>query len=196
MTELAAALLAAAGVGVDWFLLGRAPLSLESEAKKKYVAAGVVVNVWAMLQLALHGVSVPLLVSYAVLTNGLFLMAATDLQEKMVYDIHFYMLLLCGIITTLFSGALIGRILLFLILFGVLFLVSRKSEGLGFGDVRMIACLALYFSLNRWMEVMLLSLGIAMIYGVIGVLRKKRTMKSEIAFIPFLLAAVLIEFAL
>lgn len=198
MAYLTKIMLAVLSFGTAALLLGRAPLSLKGAERTKCAAAACAVNLWVLMTVCTREISLALQASRFFLANGLFLMTVTDLREKMVYDIHFYTLLLVGIASAFAEpgNTFIARCLAFLLLFGVLFLVSRKSVGIGMGDIRMIACLALYFSLSGWMEVMLLSLGTAMIYGLAGVMRKKQTLKTEMAFIPFLLFAVLIEFVL
>jgi prepilin signal peptidase PulO-like enzyme (type II secretory pathway) len=57
----------------------------------------------------------------------------------------------------------------------------------------MIACMSLFFPFSSWLEIMLVSLGVAMIYGLIGVAAKKKTMQTEFPFMPFLLIGVLLE---
>ena len=86
-----------------------------------------------------------------------------------------------------------ARYALFLLLLGVLFLLSRKRPELGMGDSRMIACMALYFSMTGWMEIMVASLGCALLYGLGGIVLQKKNLKSELPFMPFLLLGVLIE---
>lgn len=172
-------------------LSGRRPLCLEGRKKWWFLTAAAAVNLWTTLSPGAKPGDV-------LLVNVLLWMAATDLRERMLYDVHFYILLLGGLIWTALQSLslLTSRSLLFLVLLGVLFLASRKSGQLGMGDSRTIAALALYFPLSGWMEVMLLSLGGAMVWGVWGLLRKKKTMKTEFPFAPFLLAGVLIEYAL
>ncbi len=187
--------LAAAGFGIAALLGGRSPLALEGKVRRWFLIAAAGVNVWILAASWLTDASVKEQFGRFILVNGLLLMAATDLKERMIYDIHFYALLLLGVAGLLsppWSGML-GRLFFFLLLFSVLFLISRKKTGLGMGDFRIIACLALYLPASRWMEVMILALGGAMIYGLFGVLKKKKTLQTEIPFLPFLLAGVLID---
>jgi len=182
---------ALAGFAVSAVLGGRPPVSLEGRGRKWYLAAAAGVNLWiaACPEAGIGGV---------LLGNALLWMAATDLRERALYDLHFYVLLLGGAACAFFQGAggFVGRGALFLALFAVLFLVSRRNPGLGMGDSRVIAGLALYFPFSGWMEVMLVSLGGAMLWGLWGVLRKKKTMKTELPFAPFLLAGALAEWML
>ncbi len=188
-------LLSALGFGLDALLCFRAPLTLEGKERRRFLIAAAAVNVWMLAAACLTGIPVKEQPSRFILANGLLLMTTTDLRERMIYDIHFYTLLLLGIAGLLYPpwNGMLGRVIFFLLLFGVLFLISRKKPGLGMGDSRIIACLALYLSTSRWMEVMILALGGAMLYGLFGVFRKKKTLKTEIPFLPFLLAGVLID---
>ena len=157
---------------------------------KWYAVAVVILNLWCAIWLGQTGL-VKLLLHFT-LANSLLLMTATDLKETMVYDIHFYVVLLTGVLGNLIQfNTLVPRLGFFLLLMGVFFLVSRRREELSAGDSRMIAVLALYYPFNEWMEVMLLALGSAMVYGIIGILRKKKTLKTQMPFMPFLLIGVL-----
>lgn len=183
------------GCGIVSVLMRKKPVSLTGTQLRWAQAAALFVNCWIAAAGGKNGYSAMLCLSRVLIINGLLLMTITDLKERMVYDIHFYVLLLAGAATAFFQpeAGFIGMYLFFLLLFGVLFLAARKNDGLGMGDSRMIACLALYFPFSRWMEVMLLSLGTALVYGLIGIVRKKKTLKTAMPFFPFLLIGVLIE---
>lgn len=182
---------ALAGFLVSALLGGRPPLRLEGRGKKGYLAAAAAVNLWTAVWPGPGPAGV-------LLANTLLWMAATDLRERALYDLHFYVFLLGGAACAFFQGVggMLGRGVLFLMLFGVLFLISRKNKGLGMGDSRIIAGLALYFPFSGWMEIMLLSLGGALLWGLWGIVRRKKTMKTEMPFAPFLLAGVLAEFGM
>jgi len=177
------------------FLGGKPPLHLQGRKKKWYIAATAGINVWCAFALG----SWPVVSKCAILilTNLLLMISVTDLSEKMVYDIHFYPLLLVGVLGILMDlAALVVRGIVFALLSAVFFLTTRNKKEIGTGDTRLIASLALYFSFSRWVEVMLIALGAAAVYGVIGIFRKKRTMHSELPFVPFLLAGVLLDIML
>lgn len=189
-------LFALLGLAALAFLSGRQPLSFQGAARRKFLLAAVAVNLWSAIALYLAGLSPLRSALYQLLADGLLLMAATDVREKRIYDVHFYPLLFCGGVGAFFPlDAAVWKYLLFLLVSGMLFLVTRRHSGLGKGDARMIACLCLYFPLSGWMEVLLMALLSAALFGLIGVARKKNDLKTELPFMPFLLLGVLLEFA-
>jgi prepilin signal peptidase PulO-like enzyme (type II secretory pathway) len=189
------ALLAVLGFAADALLLRVKPFCLGGREWQKYLLFAGVVNLWAFGALLASDVNTPLKVSYFLLVNGLFLMTVTDLREQQVYDLHFIILLLVGLISAFFQAKTPFWLmyLTFFIIFGVLFIISKINSSLGQGDSRMIACMSLFFPFSSWLEIMLVSLGVAMIYGLIGVAAKKKTMQTEFPFMPFLLIGVLLE---
>lgn len=193
------AIFALLGWSVDMMAGGRPPLQLKRKRTiLLYRLAAAAVNLWTLAALWRTEFSISKAVSWTILANILFLMTATDLLERMVYNIHLYLMLLGGVTISMFTfeAAVIGRYIFFLLLFGILFLVSRKKKGLGSGDSRVIACMALYFPFSQWMEIMLLALGSALLYGVAGILRKKKSLRTEVPFMPFMLFGTLSEFML
>jgi len=164
----------------------------------KYCLAVIAVNAYCLASIIMGPKALAEIIGRFALSNLLFMMTVTDLKERMIYDVHFYALLLGGAVKLIlsFNLGMLFRVVFFLILLGVLNLASKKNPGLGMGDSRVIACTALYFSFSRWMEVMIISLGCAMIYGLAGLIIKKATMKTEVPFMPFLLFGVLAEIML
>ncbi len=181
--------------GAAAVLSSRVPLSLTGVAKKRFLAAAAILAAVSPAALYVGGNSAGQMACGTFLVLGMLLMSTTDLLERHVYDLHFYALTAVGILSAILRGTGFPvHILAFLLLLGVMFLISRRNPGLGMGDGRMIACLALYFTASAWMEVILLALACALIYGVWGMLRKRSTLKTELPFAPFLLAAIMMEF--
>lgn len=129
-----------------------------------------------------------------ILLNGLLLMTVTDLKEGMVYDLNLCPLLLCGVFSAFCNpdGSWMAIMLLFFLLGGVLLVLGRRaSAGLGMGDAKALACVCLYFSYGRLVQVLFLSLFFSLIVGGVWVVAAKKSIKAEIPFMPFLLAGVL-----
>lgn len=191
-------LLAVTGMSVLFVLAGRRPLTLEGRKRKWFLLGAAAVNLLAAAALLLGEGNVPWQISRFYLINGMYLAAATDLLEKSVYELHYRLLLLGGAISAFLQEGttFFAMYLTFGVLYGLLFLVSRRNGQLGMGDSQMIACLALYFPLPRWTEVVLLALLGAMLCGLAGIAMKKKTIKSELPFIPFLLGGTIIEYFL
>lgn len=192
------ALAAVAVTAVQFLLSSREPLRLKGRGQAVYLLASALLN--GLTAYSCHFEQVNMAAGFCrfALTNGLLMMTVTDMREHMVYDVHFFITLAGGIVTavSLLSIGTAGRVLLFLFMLSVLYLAGKRSSGIGFGDTRMIACLALYFSFTEWMEVMLLALGSSLIFSAAAVLLKKKTMKSEIPFMPFLLFGTAAEYFL
>lgn len=187
-------LFAILGLTAAVLLSGHRPLSLQGAARRTFLLAAAGVNLWSAVGLYLSAVSPPRSALFLLLVNSLLMMAATDLREKRIYDIHFYPTLFFGAAGAFFPlSAAFGKYLLFLLAAGILFLAARRSAGFGKGDAGMIACLALYFPLSGWMEVLLIALLSAILFGLAGMVGKKSNLKTELPFMPFLLLGVLLE---
>lgn len=189
-------MLALPGVALNTFLSKKKPLELSGTWRKLYLAGAVAVNLLMGVLFLVREVDPAIQAIRWFLTNLMLLMAATDLREMSVYDLHFRIMLLGGAVSAfLQNGVRFWEMyLLFAVLYGALKLLSRKNSQLGMGDSRMIACLALYFPFARWAEILILSLFFALIYGVTGIIRKKKTTKSELPFAPFLLIGTLADY--
>jgi len=85
---------------------------------------------------------------------------------------------------TLFGGAISGAV------FFVAYVLSRHA--IGMGDVKLFAVIGLCLGFRTTYLVMIMSLVFSALYGVGMVLRKKKGMKDEIAFGPFIAAGTFI----
>lgn len=184
------------GVALVAVSLRLPPFGLRGQAWGKGLAVAAVVNLWLAAMLGFKTEFYPLLPAYFWLINCLYLAVLTDIKSHEVYDLHFYALLVGGAVSAFWQPSVKFWLLYlsFLLLLAVLSIVAARRADLGMGDARMIACMALYFPFTRWLEVMLMALGLAMLYGLFGVLTKRKTMQTAFAFMPFLLLGVLLEF--
>lgn len=180
---------------MDIFLLGKVPIEFTKKRKKLSILFAVLINIWFCVVSLVNPVTAQLTISHAIMLNLLLIMSVTDMIEKMVYDMHFYIFLLFGAVSAFFQteSSFWMHYIVFGVVFGILFLVSRKREDIGMADIRTIAAMALFFPLSQWMETIILSLLSALIYGVVCLILKRITIKNEIAFIPFLLLGTLLE---
>lgn len=187
--------LVALGCGAVIVLTGKRPLSLTGRTKTKCVVCGCLLNILLLFCSGVDYTAPPLAVSRVFLVNVLFLQAATDVKEKNVYSIHFCFLLGGGLISAFFlpQSSFWEVYLIFFALLAILSLASKKREDLGGADSRTISVVALYFAFSQWVEIMITSLGIALLYGVILMVGKKQSLKTEIPFMPFLLVGVMLE---
>lgn len=79
-------------------------------------------------------------------------------------------------------GLLIG-----LVTFLVGYFISR--QGMGLGDVKLIAAMGFCLGDNSIVVIIMFSLMISAIYGIVQLVRKKKKYKDEIPFAPFLAIA-------
>lgn len=188
-------ILAALGCCACFILARYAPLRLSGAALRRFRVCALAVNAAALAALWGNADSAALAASRFFLLNMLLFCAATDLRELAVYDVHTYLLLLGGGVGAVFvfGAGFPVQYLAFGVSCAVLRLASRRGARFGAGDCRVIAAMALYFPLSRWMEVMLLSLFGAMLWGIAWVAVRRKTLRDELPFMPFLLVGVLIE---
>lgn len=190
--------LTAGGCGAGWLLASLPPLSLTGRARIRHFAAFVAANLWVCVADCLRAETVGDHIGRLVLVNLLAVMSATDVKEKAVYDVHAWALAGAGIFAAFFrlGTAFWTRTLFAVVIYGVLWLIARKRAGVGMADLRIIATLALWFPVPEWMEATFLALALALLCGAAILLLKKGTLETELSFIPFLLAGVLLEIAL
>ncbi|MFH1727003.1 MAG: prepilin peptidase [Pseudomonadota bacterium] len=92
-----------------------------------------------------------------------------------------------------FIGASFGFIFLALIAFGYLFITGR--EGMGGGDIKLIAMIGAFLGIKGVLYVILISSVLGVIYGLSIMLIKKEGMKYQMPYGPFLaIGALIISF--
>lgn len=141
-------------------------------------------------------------VRYLTLLALLYPIALKDAREKIIPNRWLVYLLICrglmfgaeiicfpalwleNIKFTLFGGAISG------IIFFMAYVASRHA--IGMGDVKLMAVIGMYLGFRTTYLVMVVSLILAALYGVGMVIRKKKGMRDEMAFGPFVAAGTLI----
>lgn len=142
------------------------------------------------------------IVRYLMLLAVLYPIALEDAREKTIPNRWLVYILVCrgalfaaeivcfpdlaieNIKFTLFGGAVSG------IIFFAAYVLSRHA--IGMGDVKLITVIGMCLGFRATYMVMIVSLIFSAFYGGVMVLRKKKSMKDEIAFAPFLAAGTLI----
>lgn len=130
------------------------------------------------------------------LVSGLYVLSIEDLETRTVPSVFLNIMIMAGAVCTLINitdgGA--GRIIIFCLIFIVLFTAAKKEKlGIGTGDAKVIAATALFIYPGTLFVALFMSLFIAMIYGIFILARKKSGIKTELPFIPFLLAGTVIS---
>lgn len=116
--------------------------------------------------------------------------AYTDIKEKMISLYYCAGIVIVGIIfsflrtDTVFFNPMITGIVFFLLM-----KVAKKisKSQIGDGDVYLITAYSVVYGYPQIVTTMFCTLFISLIFGVIGVIVKKLSMKTEIPFAPFML---------
>ena len=89
-------------------------------------------------------------------------------------------------------GGIIGYFSIWLIIF--LYRTLKKIDGMGLGDAKLMAGIGLLFGWQSIPLVLFLSSILGLFFVAPSLLKKQKTMKSEIPFGPFIIIAMLIYF--
>lgn len=162
---------------------------------KKWLLCSVPVAVFAFLVFIMWHVNINRIDMFAWSASlGILLgMSCIDYKERYVDKWLMLILLAIAVITLarIDYWVSINKIVA-LFVFGLFILiVSKISKQVGMGDVKVIAIMSLLFGLNSMFSIMFYALMISLIYGVAYIKLKKKNMKEEIPFIPFLLIGVI-----
>ena len=90
-------------------------------------------------------------------------------------------------------GGMVGYLSIWLIIY--LYKVIKKIEGMGLGDAKLMAGIGLLFGWQSVPFVLFVSSILGLIFVVPSLIKKQKTMRTEIPFGPFIIAACLIYFA-
>ena len=89
-------------------------------------------------------------------------------------------------------GGIIGYFSIWIIIF--LYKTLKKIDGMGLGDAKLMAGIGLLFGWQSIPLVLFLSSILGLFFVIPSLLKKQKTMKSEIPFGPFIIIAMLIYF--
>lgn len=128
--------------------------------------------------------------------SALYLLSVEDIETRTVPSMMLNVVIMagavCSVINITDGGA--GRIIIFCLIFAILFAAARREKlGIGTGDAKIIAAAALFMDPGKLFVALFMSLFISMIYGIYIIIRKRSGVKTELPFIPFLLAGTLIS---
>ena len=175
------------------------------KTKKFWIILAIleIVGVWLFYH---YGYTVPVILEQAFLLAVLLYVAFLD-QRTMTIPNRVVLLTLgvrvifliieCfmnpGNAVSLLIKMLVGMAVLLITFFAVYFF---SRGGIGGGDVKLVAVIGFYMGLRAGYMAMVVSLLIAMVFSLIGLARKKLTMKDKIAFGPFLAIGTIITLLL
>jgi len=90
-------------------------------------------------------------------------------------------------------GGIVGYISIWLIIF--LYKAIKKIDGMGLGDAKLMAGIGLLFGWQSIPFVLFVASILGLIFVVPSLLKKQKTMRTEIPFGPFIIVAGLVYFA-
>ena len=90
-------------------------------------------------------------------------------------------------------GGMVGYLSIWLIIY--LYKIFKKIDGMGFGDAKLMAGIGLLFGWQSIPFILFVSSILGLIFVVPSLIKKQKTMRTEIPFGPFIIAACLIYFA-
>lgn len=137
---------------------------------------------------------------YIVLLLWCIFISKEDIKTKSIKNKHLlYMagigavLILASLNRDIYFSALLGMLLGFLISF----LVSWFSkEGIGMGDVKLIAVVGLYLGAERLGIAVFWGLVLVLLFGIFRLVTKKADRKTEYPFAPFFTGGIFIAFCM
>lgn len=158
------------------------------EDKKKYLIIGIPILILALVSIVAYQrfnyFYALLLMSFC---GVLYSIALIDFKTKTIDSWLMLSLLLIALLS-LISSNWIGSLFKVgtaLIVFGMMFLISRISKGVGFGDVKLFGVIALLLDFDMFFATIFYGLVISLLFGIILIKRKKTNMKYELPFAPF-----------
>jgi len=133
---------------------------------------------------------------------SLMLVFSVDYRYELIPDECHIIIALLGVVNLFFNlsnwysyllGALIGGGSFWLL--GILALCIYKKEGMGFGDVKLMAALGFLFGMKNILVITILSFALGAVISIILMLFRIKKMDSYIPFGPFIvIAAMLVMF--
>lgn len=136
---------------------------------------------------------------YIFISAILMVVFSIDFRFQLIPDESHIAIILLSLINIIFTpvsflnsilGALTGGGIFLAIAVAAYFIY--KKEGMGFGDVKLMAALGLLFGVEKILVVTLVSFFIGAIIGIIVILFGKKDASSYIAFGPFIVIASLL----
>ena len=136
---------------------------------------------------------------YMLCIFSLMLVFSIDYRYELIPDECHIVIALMGLINLLlnisewkscFFGAIIGGGSFYIL--GLLALIIYKKEGMGFGDVKLMAALGFLFGIKKILVITILSFAISAVISVILIALKKKKLDSYIPFGPFIVISALL----
>ena len=136
---------------------------------------------------------------YILCIFSLLIVFNIDYKYELIPDECHILIAVAGIINLAFNlanwksyllGSLIGGGAFYLL--GVLALIIYKKEGMGFGDVKLMAALGFLFGVKKILVITILSFAIAAVISIILIAFKVKKLDSYLPFGPFIVISTLL----
>ncbi len=136
---------------------------------------------------------------YAFCIFSLMLVFSIDYRYELIPDECHIIIATVGAINLCFNidiwysyliGAIVGGGIFYLL--GILALIIYKKEGMGFGDVKLMAALGFLFGIKNILVITVLSFALGAVISIILMIIKKRKLDSYIPFGPFIVLSTLL----
>lgn len=128
---------------------------------------------------------------WCVALSTLICVAFCDYENMEIPDELQIVLLICGVVSLLYGDAsshVFGFLLGggFFFIFSALFYLIRRKEGLGFGDIKLMAVLGLLLGLKATIVTIILStISGAIVLSVVALINAKKNVDKEVKCYPF-----------
>ena len=130
-----------------------------------------------------------------ILASVLIVIAFIDIDTMIIYDrFHVILLALGAIVIALNPSSLMSGLLGFVIVSVPYLILAIVTQGIGGGDVKLIASAGLMLGASNTVLAFVLSTLVGGVYGVILILGKKVSAKDAIPFGPFLCIGIYTSF--
>lgn len=135
-----------------------------------------------------------LLLEYLILTFGLVVVSFIDLDHFILPDAFTLSGILIGLLGALFNpersflGALMGCVIGggFLLIVAMIYFAWKKQEGVGGGDIKLLACMGAFLGLKSIPFIILVASVLGAVIGLMSTLKTKEGLKKMIPFGPYL----------
>ncbi len=136
---------------------------------------------------------------YFIAIFALSIAFSIDFKYQLIPDEVSILIAICGIINIFFNisswwnyilGAIIGGAIFYSL--NLIALIILKKDGMGLGDVKLMAALGLLFGIKNILVITLVSFMIGAVIGIIVMIIKRKEKEEYIAFGPFIVIATII----
>ena len=125
---------------------------------------------------------IPDILNFSVMALGLLKNFIPNFNTSLIHEINQSII-----------GGIVGYVSIWLIIF--LYKTIKKIDGMGLGDAKLMAGIGLLFGWQSVPFVLFVSSILGLIFVVPSLIKKQKTMRTEIPFGPFIIVAGLVYFA-